>query len=164
MQDLSTKNQILCLLVNKLEETLNVLHAQYKRTRQEAIDAPGRMHSRYDSAKQELSYLAESIQKRIMQLSDEIRMLKNLNLSDYESINGITLGSLIEMQTEDELETRLYFILPVGGGNVIKNESINNNDIVVITPASPIYKILKNKNEGDDIVIGNKKLLISSIS
>lgn len=74
------KKEILQTLIKKLEADIFVANKQYEQTRQDIIDAPGRMQARYDSSKQEFSYIADSLQKRINQLQQEVIELKKVNL------------------------------------------------------------------------------------
>jgi len=152
---LEIKKRIVKVLRNKLEENLAIAGRQFERTRQDVIEAPGRMQSRYDSSKQESGYLADSWQNRIRQLKLAIITLKELKINDAPQ-EEITIGALVETEKD------LYFVLPVGGGEKIKDGQLNK-EVIIVTPTSPIGKSLLNKTAGDCILLGPKKLTIISV-
>lgn len=152
------KKRVLKIILNRLEETALSTQKSLERTRRDAIESPGRMQSRYDSAKQELSYLADSLQNRLSQIQREITILRSFEITESLSEDEITLGSLIQIEEEDE--KRFYFILPVGSGETITTEF---GEVITITPSSPLGRSFIGKTVEDIVFIGPRKLTITAI-
>ncbi|MEK7593382.1 MAG: GreA/GreB family elongation factor [Patescibacteria group bacterium] len=140
-------------LLDKLKKDLLDNKLRYKKAKEAAIDSPGRMQSRYDSSKEEFNYEAEAIQKRIFEIKKNIEELENLSINFNN--DNINIGSVIKIKINDEIKN--YFISPAGGGEIL------NNDIMVITPLSPIGKILLDKKENESINFNDKKIKIIEI-
>ena len=60
----------------------------------------------------------------------------------------IQLGSLVLLENENS--KKLFFILPTSGGNKVK---IDNKEIIIITPQSPVGQNLWHKEEDDECSI-----------
>lgn len=153
------KKEILRTLIKKLEADIVDANKQYKQTRQDIIDAPGRMQARYDSSKQEFSYIADSLHERISQLQQEVIELKKCEFVNAAQ-NKVSLYSLVK--TKDKGRENFYFILPAGGGKTIKSQNLEE-ETIIITPSSPLGGVLLNKKIGDLILIGSRELIITAI-
>lgn len=152
------KKEIVEALLEKLREALSITERQLEQARQGAIEAPGRMQSRYDSAKQEFSYLAESYQKRIFQIKNEISTLEEWKVRQT-SKEIIGMGSLVEIEEDRNKKKSFYFILPAGAGEIVKNRRLKKT-ITIISVKSPLAKELLNKRVGDSLVVASRKLTI----
>lgn len=157
---LTAKKEIIEMLCDKLQNTLQDIQNHFEAVKQRAIEAPGRMQSRYDSEKQELSYLADALLDRIKRLQQEIIILKQHHISvAAEEETGI--GSLVIIMSKSENE-KLYLILPAGGGEIIKSK-ILEKEITIISHYSPLGKILLGKTIGDIIQLRAQQLTVTDI-
>ena len=158
---ISIKKEVIKALLEKLSEALSLAERQLEQARQGAIEAPGRMQSRYDSAKQEFSYLAESYQKRIFQIKNEISTLEEWKVRQT-SKEIVDVGSLVETEEDRNKKKSFYFILPAGAGEIVKNRRLRKT-ITIISVKSPLAKELLNKRVGDSLVIASRKLTITCL-
>ncbi len=152
------KKQLLQKLIEKMEEKEKETSAQIERNRQAAIESPGRMQSRYDSMKQELSYLVDSLYKRLGDLKKEILNLKKFS-ADETSFSKVGLGTIVEV--ESNKEKKVFFMLPAGAGETVQDKELG--EITILTFASPLGKSLFGKVEDEEITITAKKYLIIKI-
>ena len=154
----AVKNQLLKKVIEKMEEKEKETMTQIERNRQDAIESPGRMQSRYDSMKQELSYLVDSLFKRLGDLKKEISNLKKFSMD--ETIAGeVKLGTIVE--TESNGNKRIFFMLPAGAGESIQDDKLGK--ITILTFVSPLGKSLLGKVEGEEIAAMGKQYLITKI-
>lgn len=154
---LEVKSFIVEKVLEKLSYDEEQIDLQLKTTRQLAIESPGRMQSRYDSSKQELSYLVDSHQERLNQIKKEQVLLKNFKLG--LAGDEIKTGDIVKVGSDSN--QCFYFILPCGGGKVI--ETLDFRQVTVITPLSPLGKLLLGKVEGDSLVFSGKDLEVIQI-
>lgn len=152
------KKQLLQKLIEKMEEKEKEISIHIERNRQGAIESPGRMQSRYDSMKQELSYLVDSLYKRLGDLKKEISNLKKFSMDEAIS-SKVGLGAIVEV--ESNKEKREFFILPAGAGETIQDKELG--EITILTFASPLGKSLFGKVEDEEITVAAKKYLITKI-
>lgn len=159
-ESVAIKKSLLRLLCEKMEKTLQTAQTELETTKQSAIDSPGRMESRYDSAKEELSSLANSMQNRVAQLQQNIARLRNFRISDLPQEEA-EIGTLVEMT--HKIEKKFYFILPAGGGETIESPDLDAK-VTVITPSSPLSNSLRGKKIGASIRVGPRELTLVALS
>jgi len=152
------KGLIVEKLVKILTETALLTKKKIEQTRRAAIEAPGRMQSRYDSSKQEYSYQVDGLQKSLLKIQQGIEMLHEFKVNKL-SFDKVTMGSIVQVRKNSE--KIFYFILPVGGGNVFETEQFGK--ITIIAPEAPITKLLLDKRKDDSVLIGSRKLCIVSV-
>lgn len=154
---LRVKSFIVEKVLEKLSYDEGQIDLQLKTTRQLAIDSPGRMQSRYDSSKQELSYLVDSHQERLIQIKKEQVLLKNFKFG--LAGDEVRTGDMVEVNSDSN--QLFYFILPCGGGQII--EVSDFGQITVITHLSPLGKMLLGKMEGDLFMFNGKELEVIQV-
>jgi len=142
------KSKLLQQLMNTFEEKASATNKSFKRAQKDAIEAPGRMESRYDSTKQESSYLADSYNRRSFEIDQAIKALESLPESTLQDTNVIEIGSVVRLKESGQTEDEWYIILPVGGGETLND---NSTEIFVISPHSPLADCLLEKRKGDSI-------------
>jgi|APSaa5957512535_1039671.scaffolds.fasta_scaffold151462_2 transcription elongation GreA/GreB family factor len=148
MEDVMNKSKLLQQLMDTLEEKASITNKSFERAQKDVIEAPGRMESRYDSTKQESSYLADSFYKRSFEIDQAIKTLKSLSESRLQYRNVIEIGSVVRLKESGQTEDEWYIILPVGGGETLYD---NSTEIFVISSYSPIADCLLEKRKGDSI-------------
>jgi len=155
----NTKKQLLQKLIEKMEEKEKEISVQIERNRQGVIESPGRMQSRYDSMKQELSYLVDSLCKRLGDLKKEILNLKKFS-SDEAISNKVELGAVVEV--ESNKDKKVFFMLPAGAGETVRDKELG--EITILNFASPLGKSLFGKVVDEEITVAAKKYLITKIT
>jgi transcription elongation GreA/GreB family factor len=145
------------VLFKKLLELTKIKEAEIRKAskdaQERANEAEGAMQSRYDTFKEEGQNLAGGLKIRHEELKASVSILKEiLNTNKFEDHVKIQHYSYVEVEFEDGNES-MFFITPIMGG-----EKLNEN-ITIITPASPIGNCLMGKEEGDEFkyVAGNIK-------
>ncbi len=145
-------------LIEKILESLKkesaFLKEELGRVSQEAIQAPGRMESRYDSSKQELSYEANRIQQRMDMLEENMNIISAFRQSNDISSAGV--GSLISAR-KDNGQSCAFFILPSGEGELVES-------VMVISPKSPIFPAMEGKKAGESFSFRDTAYIIESIT
>ena len=149
---------ILDELLKSLNDNSQFITSQIDQKGKDISEAPGRMQSRYDSSKQELGYMADSLNKRLLVIRGEIAALekfrrenKQLTVTHCE----IGIGSLFGLR-DGEGEKEFYLILPVGGGTSFPSNEFG--EITVISPDSPLAKAVIGKKNGDEMQFGTNKM------
>lgn len=149
------KGAIIAQLLKMLdEETASIVRSRDYH-REAAVEAEGRMVSRYDSTKAEMSYLADAHQGRFRETDQLKAALRNMKLRTSAKAE---VGALVELANQKE--RRYYFILPNGAGREVEFEGCK---IVVISPQSPLFALLKALEVGDEVKVAGTEYNIAQI-
>jgi len=135
------KRELLEVVISQLSGTSEHVGVAHASARQSAIEAPGAMHSRYDSSKEEAQYLTDALTMRRNEIEDSIRQLRGYRFSESDSIIE---GSLVNLQRDENFHK--YFVLPIAGGEKIETEE---GEIMVITSKAPLYNSMAGKKQGN---------------
>ena len=130
------KKELLDKLIRHLEKTLEVTRNAAKDAREAAINEESKPEDEYDTRGLEASYLAGAQAKRADELLHSINLLKEVDIKRAPLVTAEIDGK----------QKRTFFILHYAGG--VKIET-GGNEVVVITPDSPIGKMLIGKKAGD---------------
>ena len=128
------KKEIFRETVNLLQKSLDGVKNSAKSTNERAIAAPGSMVSYSDTSKSQLQTLAYSLNERIYSLEIELNSLKNHKIEDNKDI--VSLGALVELEELDTGQSKLLYVLPTGGGTMIKT---TKGLVNIITLKSPLF-------------------------
>ena len=104
--------------------------------------------------------MAQGQANRAQELKRALHSYQTLALQQFNADSQIRLTALVALEAEDG-ETRMLFIGPQEGGLKIETEG---EEIVVITPGSPLGNALIGKCVGDTVYIGNKDFEIVSVA
>ncbi|KGJ86975.1 GreA/GreB family elongation factor [Colwellia psychrerythraea] len=150
------KKHLADLIVTALSKQLQQAIDAAKEAHAAAVDDQSIAETQYDTLAIEASYLAEGQSKRVMEFQHAIKAYKALELIEFNSDSAIVLGSLVQLSTDSETN-HWFFIGPAAGGFRCQVEQQN---ITVITPKSPMGIALIGKQQDDDIevMLGNNKL------
>lgn len=155
------KQQLLKLLQQELDaafEAVNEAHAN-------ATHEQSKPENQYDTLALEAAYLAHGQSERIAELQDQVAMLNNFELRTFSENDPIAAGALIHLLNTDDETTRILWLLPVAGGEVLVDGNIQ---ITTVTPDAPIARELIGRSEGDEIALnlpaGKQYLEIEKIS
>ncbi|TPH15116.1 hypothetical protein [Litorilituus lipolyticus] len=153
-------------IITHLEEELQHAMTAANEAHAAATDDQSVAETQYDTLAIEASYLAHGQSQRAYEYQQGIIAYKALakSLEKHSHIEEVTLGSLIQL-SEDEQLNKWYFLGPAAGGFSFKTQNLT---IIIITPQSPLGEALMGKAVEDDInlALGNKQLddYISQIS
>lgn len=95
---------------DRLRESFASLTNSIDITRRGAIDAPGRMQSRYDTNKIELSWLANSLSQRVQKFSSALNAVERF---DLEEKTIVCVGSIVILTYGDAFS--IHFLIPPNG-------------------------------------------------
>jgi hypothetical protein len=149
------RQKILEQIICSLEKKYLGLKKSQESERNIVSGLEGRNMSRYDTMRIEGSWVVDGMKKEQDQLLKELTYAKGFKLPEYSS--NITLGSLVLISTPQFQEQ--YFILPFYGGY---ETVFRNNSLIVITPLSPIAKILIGKTIFEEFEFNNLRYKIEN--
>ena len=144
-------------IIKELAAELELVAKNIEKARQDAIDAPGRMQARYDTTKQESSYLFGAFTSRSQEIEESIDTIKNLNLAGPAA--AIDVGSIVFLDLGEG--QKIFWILPIGGGKSIKDEELG--EISVLNIDAPLFKVIHSKQSGDTAILNGKKIKIIKV-
>jgi len=138
------KRALLKKIVAKLTGELEVYFRAAQASRAEATHESSKAESKYDTRGLEASYLARGQSKQMAELEAAIAEFAKLDARPFAPGEAIGIGALVELETGGERS--FYFIGPRAGGTEVEQEK---QEILVITPQSPLGAQLMEKKQGD---------------
>jgi transcription elongation GreA/GreB family factor len=142
------KTELLQRIIAQLSLDLEVLFNAAKTAHDASINEETQPDNKYDTLALEASYVAQGQANRAQELRKSIEIYKQLK-PHGSNIGMVRLTSLVTLEDADG-KTKTVFIGPIEGGLKIK---YNEEEIVVITPVSPMGRELLGKGVGDAIEI-----------
>ncbi len=142
------KPRLITALLAMLEEDLALQTRAANLARDEAINEESRAENKYDTRGQEAAYLAESQARIATELAESIAIYRTLPLPDTRPPASIQIGSVVRLQGPDK--EVLSFIGPRAGGTDFECDGLS---FTVITPASPIGRLLLGRRQGDTVYL-----------
>ena len=140
------KRAIIKKIIGRLTDELEIYFRAAKFSRAEATHESSKAESKYDTRGLEASYLARGQSKQAAELEAAIAEFEKLPVKKFGAEEPIGLGALVEL--ENGGENLFYFIGPRAGGTEILHEK---NEILVITPQSPLGEQLLDKKSGNHL-------------
>ncbi len=143
------KEQLIKTIISHLHKELSQLLVAANNAHLAAIDDQSIAETQYDTLAIEAGYLAEGQSRRVEEIKQAIIEFKNLPERINNSLQEkciINLGSLVQVSNERS-KRHLYFIAPAAAGFRCE---LNEANITVITPQSPLGNALMNLEEGDE--------------
>jgi transcription elongation GreA/GreB family factor len=130
----------LCSLLKAELETLEHAHRE---TNAGATHEEAKPENDKDTRALEQSYLARGQAQRVVDLRTALVATSTMEVRAFRETEPVTLGALVTV--EDENETQTLFLAPHGGGTLLAGGKVR-----VITPQSPLGRVLLGKRLGDD--------------
>jgi transcription elongation GreA/GreB family factor len=138
------KRLLLEQIVVSLERSLALLDKAARASHAEATHESSRAESKYDTRGLEAAYLAGGQARQAREILDAIELYRSLPMRDYGPAEPIDLTAVVELQAGTSRST--YFVGPKSGGLELEYEG---EEIVVITPQSPLGQNLMGKKAGE---------------
>lgn len=107
--------------------------------------------NKYETLALEASYVAQGQANRAQDLRGALEVYRQLALQPFDGDAPVRLTALVTLASGDG-STRTVFIGPLEGGMKIVD---HREEIVVITPGSPLGRDLIGKGAGDSVEIGS---------
>lgn len=157
----SIKRQLVDALVREIEESIERLKVSFESTRQAAIQAPGRMQSRYDTTKEEQSKVADGIGMQILKHEAALASVRSFSRSGEQTGDVVTTGSLVLVKSA--VEEVYFLIVPSGAGRTVV---VEDKEITSISPEAPIAAALLGHRSGDQVIftIGTERRTLTILS
>ena len=115
----------------------------------EATDEQSRAENKYDTRGLEASYLAHGQSRQVIETGQAREQFLALSVRSFEPDEPIAMGALIELQNSGE--QMWCFLGPAAGGTEVTCE---NREVLVITPPSPLGRLLMGKRRNDLVEMG----------
>ncbi len=130
-------------LLAELENDLRRLQAANKDASDGATSSEARAETKWDTCGLEASYLARGHAQQFKALASNVHELRAFTALSFKDV-PIDVGALVEV--EQSGEAMLFYLLPCGGGVEVV---VDNREVTVITPESPVGAALLGKQSGD---------------
>lgn len=142
-----SKAELLQRIIDRLAHDLDVFFTAAKTSHEAATDKENLPDNKYCTLALEASYVAQGQANRAQELRQSLDAYKRLILAPENGV--ICLTSLVTVEAGDGAH-KTVFIGPLEGGLRIAD---GLDEIMVITPASPLGRELIGKQCGDTIVV-----------
>ncbi len=113
-----------------------------------------------DTRATEASYVARGLAQRVADLQEAASLLANMLVRRFAGDDVVAVSAVVTCEDEHGAEI-VYFIAPAGGG--IKLD-VGGQLLAVITPASPLARVMLGKRSGDDVALRGRELSIVSVA
>lgn len=146
---LAQKQALFADLIARLVGEFQTLVAQQRATHAGATHEEAKPENDKDTRALEQSYLARGQAKRVAAVEQEVSRLRALWPRAHDTSSPIALGALLVTE-EDGRPARVLLLAPAGAGQVLPSAL---GDVHVITPQSPLGRVLIGAFEGDDVEV-----------
>lgn len=136
------KPALLASIHTVLSDELDVLTRGARTSFAAATDPDSRAENKYDTRTLEASYVARGQAQRVAELQEAVHQFQVLS-GRLPSGPVVQLGSVVKFQ-----DGQVYFMGPAAGGTEVMYEE---QEILIITPASPLGHKLMGKREGETV-------------
>jgi len=144
------KKRIHKLIIERLTADLALFSVAAKTAHEASIHEENVPDNKYDTLSLEASYVAQGQANRAQEIKRALHAYHTLALQRFEPDAPIRLTALVTLEAEDG-ETRTLFIGPEEGGLKL---NLDGEEILVITPGSPLGNDLIGKCVGDMVNLG----------
>ncbi|MCE0557389.1 GreA/GreB family elongation factor [Motilimonas sp. E26] len=139
------KAQLLTAILISLETSHQTAMAAAKRAHDTATDDENIAENKYDTLALEAAYLAQGQSVRVAQCAADVQNFKQLDSAI--NCSKVTVGALVSI-IDEQGNQKTLFMGPSAGGLKV---TVNGQEVVVITPSSPIGKELNQRQVGDEV-------------
>jgi transcription elongation GreA/GreB family factor len=147
------KARLIERIVERLSHDLELFTTAAKTAHQAATHEENQPDNKYDTLALEASYVAQGQANRAQEIRHAIGVYRQLSTA---ATRTVALASLVTIEGDDG-SRKTVFIGPLEGGLRIV---LNEGEVMVITPSSPLGQELLGKGLGDtaELSAGGKKI------
>ncbi len=138
------KKKLIAAIIESLSRSLAALEKAARASHAEATHESSRAENKYDTRGLEAAYLAGGQARQARELLESIKHYESMTARDFGKSESIDLGALVEAKSDGV--TSFYFIGPRNGGLEV---DLEGEEIMVITPQSPLGQNLMGRKAGD---------------
>lgn len=148
------KKKLINVIIEKLRGDLALYHKAAGAARAEATHEQSKAENKYDTRGLEASYLARGQSRQAAEIAQAIAHFEKLTVREFGAGDSVDTGAVVKLQAGKETST--YFIGPRAGGTEVIND---NEEVLVITPESPLGSQLVGRKAGDkcELELGGRK-------
>ena len=146
-----TKAALLLQIIATLSADLATLSGAARAAHAAATHEECLPDNKYDTTGLEASYLAQGQANRAAEIRQALERYRALELRPFDEQTPIRLTALVTLEAEDG-SCRQVFLGPDAGGLKLGSGAA---ECIVITPESPLGRMLLGKVCGDEISTGN---------
>jgi transcription elongation GreA/GreB family factor len=143
------KHDVQALIVEALERDLAVARRAAQTAYETATHEENIAENKYDTLGLEASYLATGQARRMAEIAQALKALRELPVTPHQQARGLQLGDYVALETP-EGACRALFIGPDAAGLVVQAEGIS---VTVVTPKAPLGQALMGRQEGDEVQV-----------
>lgn len=143
------KAVLLSHIISRLEADHALLLQAAKTAHAAATHEENIPDNKYATLGLEASYLAQGQANRAQEILAALKAFRQLTLQEFAAESAIRLTALVQLE-DDEARKRLVFLGPAAGGLRLEFEQ---EEIMVVTPASPLGRGLLGKQCGDLVTV-----------
>ena len=133
-------NSVLAQLASEMELLFKAARAAHA----EATHEQSKAEDKYDTRGLEASYLARGQSRQAAEIEQSIAEFEALPIRDFGPADLVDIGAIVELH--GKREKCFYFLGPRAGGTEV---TCSGQEILVITPQSPLGQQLLGKKKGD---------------
>lgn len=143
------KQDIIHLIIERLVHDQQLLMKAARTAHKAATDPENTPDNKYETLALESSYVAQGQANRAQEVLQALNLYRNLSTRRFSDTDSVFLTALIEIEAKNG-NRRTLFLGPAAGGLKV---TLKEQDVVVITPESPLGNDLLGKEVGDLITI-----------
>ncbi len=149
------KRQVMQQLEKMVREEIEKQKQAIEETRQAAIEAPGRMESRYDTTKVEMSWLADGLNRRLGEMQDMLYAVTALGAGQCQVVCHGALVSCLRGSKKFH-----YLIVPGGSGRYVRTAE---GEVICVSPVAPICQAIMGLGVGEKAMFGKEQVEIVAV-
>lgn len=146
------KKKLLESMIEQLEKDHIALMEATQATLEAATHEESKPENEYDTRGLEASYLAGAQSKRVSEIEEALSIFKSIKLKDFTQNDPLASTAVVELESEGK--TLFVFLMPKGGGIIIKQD---NRSYQVVTGTSPLGEALQGLKVGDVALVETGK-------
>ena len=143
------KQAIIRSLQQELRAEIKRMQAANKESSAEATDSESRAESKWDTQGLEASYLARGYAAQFNSMNEQAKLLNDFAPASFTG-KPIATGALVHCDFDGYRSW--VFLLPCCGGTELE---IDEQEVTVVTPESPLGANLSGKLEGESYTLPN---------
>ena len=143
------KKRLIQAIIERLEKDQAFLVEAARSAHSAATDPENIPDNKYETLALESSYIAQGQANRAQDILRALEIYRKLSVRHFNSTEQVYLTALVRIVSDQGVHRQL-FLGPTAGGVKVR---IDECDVVVITPESPLGRDLLGKEVGDSIEI-----------
>ncbi|GAB3383810.1 GreA/GreB family elongation factor [Azotobacter armeniacus] len=142
-----TKAYVLQLILARLEDNLALAQHAAQTAHEAATHEENIAENKYDTLGLEAAYLAAGQSRRVEEIRQALSLYQNLQLRSFDAEHGVQLTALVRL-VDGQGEEQTLFLGPEAAGLKVQD---GDQQVMVITPRSPLGQRLLGRGVGDEI-------------